>query len=224
MNPFHTPAEMIQFSNLAHWFEGGLLGLIAVVGLMQLFGYLGYRRAQYIWSALILVAGAFLVPYLLLHHGLNNFGRSWNYIIHDPQQRQHFIMGILLMLAGTTELLHALNILRAKVWQLVFPIALAIIGILFIVHNQHGTAEAVHQSVIFHRYLGTALILSGVAKAAEVVWRERYRKIGFIWIALMLVTSGMLIMYREPDGAYNAPPSVHQEKQIIEHSEHIPSR
>lgn len=219
MNPFHTPEEMILFSNMAHWFEGGLLALVVMVGLFQAMGLLKIKTAQLAWSILILIAGSFLVPYILLHHGLDKVGDTWRFIMQDPQQLQHLIMGILLMVAGLAELLNALNILKAKIWKFVFPTILAIIGIMFIIHNQHGTANSIHQSVIFHRYLGTALILTGIAKAAEVIWRESYRWIAYPWLILMLVTSGMLITYREPEGVYQegAIPQMQQNKPNPHH-------
>ncbi len=220
MNPFHTPAEMVEFSNLAHWFIGGLLGIILVIAFLQALNYLKYKTAQQLWSILILIAGGFLVPYMLLHHGLDRVDETWQFLMTDPQQRQHFIIGILLILAGISELFSALNVLKGRIWQFMFPAVLVIIGILFMIHNQHGTAEAIHESVIFHRYLGTTLILSGVAKAAEVVWRDRYKKIVYVWMFFMLITTVMLVTYREPDGAYNADYSETQQHESIQKGHH----
>ncbi len=216
MNQFHTPAEMVLFSNLAHWFEGGLLSIIVIIALLHALGYLKFKTAQLAWSVTILIAGSFLVLYMILHHDLQRIAQTWQFLMNDPQQRQHLIMGVLLTIAGLAELLSTLTVLKNKLWQFVFPLVLVIIGILFMVHNQHGTAEAVHESVIFHRYLGTALILSGVAKALEVVLRNRYRKIGYVWIIFMLITAGMLVTYREPDGAYNVSHSMTQQEGVLE--------
>ena len=206
MNPFHTPEEMILFSNLAHWFEGGLLLVVVAVALLQAFGVLKIKTAQIIWSIFVFMAGSFLVPYMLMHHGLDRIDDTWRFIIGDPQQLQHLIMGVLLMLGGLVELFIALNAFREKIWKYVFPAVLAVIGVMFIIHNQHGTAAAIHQSVVYHRYLGSALILTGALKALESSFREKYGWIVYPWIIAMFVTAIMLITYREPKGAYQVIP------------------
>lgn len=202
MNPFHTPTEMIQFSNMAHWFEGGLLGIIVLIAIFTSLGYIKFKSSQLAGSILVLIAGGFLVPYMLLHHGLGRVGATWQFLMNDPQQRQHLIMGLLLMLAGLAELMNALSVLKSKLWQMAFPTALAVIGVLFMIHDQHGTAEAMHASIIFHRYLGSALILSGILKAVAVIFGERYKKLHYIWIVFLAITSILLVTYREPEGAY----------------------
>lgn len=209
-----------MFSNFAHWFEGGLLGVIVITAILQVAGYLKFRTAQLIWSILILIAGSFLVPYMLLHHGLDRVDETWQFLMTDPQQLQHFLMGILLMVAGLSELLSVLNVLRSKLWQFIFPAALPVIGTLFMIHSRHGTAEAIHESLVFHRYLGTALILSGVAKAVVVIWGDRYKKIAYIWIFFMLITAGLLVTYREPNGAYNVNHSDAQGQESIPKGHH----
>lgn len=202
MNPFHTAQELVIFSNQVHWIEGWLLLAVIILSFLQARNYIQSNIIKYLWPLIILLAGSILVPYLLLHHGLENFGRSWYYIWNDPQQRQHFIMGILLMISGLVELLYAAEKIKERFWKFVWPTVLVVIGVLFMIHTQHGTSNAVHESVIFHRYLGTALILSGVFKALELVWVRLYPVLKYIWMIFLLITSIMLIIYREPVGAY----------------------
>lgn len=202
MNPFHTAQELVIFSNQIHWVEGWLLLAVVILGFLQVRNYIQSNIIKYLWPLIILLAGSILVPYLLLHHGVENFSRAWYYIWNDPQQRQHFIMGLLLMITGSVELLYAAEKIREKVWKFVWPTVLVIIGVLFMIHTQHGTSAAVHESVIFHRYLGTALILSGIFKALELAWARLYPMLKYIWMIFLLITSIMLITYREPAGAY----------------------
>ncbi len=212
MNPFHTPEELQYFTSLAHWLEGGILGIVVIVAFLQIVGLLKIKKAQLIWSLAILIAGAFLVPYMLLHHGLDRIKDSWIYIINDPEQRQHLIMGILLMIAGAAELLFALKPMIAKVWNFIFPVSLIVIGIMFMVHNQHGTSEVVHQLVVYHRYLGSMLILSGLAKAISI-WKENIKIFQYLWILFLLITSIMLISYKEPNISYNTQPDNKEQTQ-----------
>lgn len=77
--PLHTPEELQFLPNLAHWIEGAIIGLVAIIALIQAFGFLNSGLARFLWPGLIFLAGLFLPPYILLHHGLARVGIVWRY-------------------------------------------------------------------------------------------------------------------------------------------------
>ena len=197
-----TAEELQWISNLAHWIEGGMFAIVGVLALLQAFGYAQSRGVQYVWPGLILVAGIFLPVFILLQRGINGIGITWNLVVRDPQQREHFAMAILLLAAGLAEVLLRTKRNRAVIWQFVAPMALAIIGVLFFVHTEYGTPEAISEAARKHTYMGLAILLAGLFKVADVLWRKRFPWLAFPWIAMLMVAALLLITYREPPGAY----------------------
>jgi hypothetical protein len=208
--PFHTAEEMRALSNWAHWAEGAVLAVAACIALAQVAGYLQDRRARSLWPAVIGAAGAFLLVYLLFpHHGLGRAPVQWAFIFGDAQQRQHLVYGALTLAGGGTELLYRSGRLEDWRWQLVWPTAAAIIGVMFAAHTQHGTAEAVQRAALVHQYLGVLLILTGLLRSADVLSGARVRWLGFSWALTLLGAAVALGMYREPEGAYMEPGHPH---------------
>lgn len=202
MAQLQTPEELQWISNLAHWIEGGMFGVVAVMALLQVFGYANSKGAQYVWPALVFIAGLFLPAYILLQRGPDEIGVTWTAVIRDPQQREHFLMALLLLAAGLAEILHRARAPRVKWLGLVAPSAFVAIGFLFFIHTEYGTPEAVAESVLKHRYFGLVIALAGLFKAAEVLWRRRFKWLAFPWIALLFIAAVLLMTYREPPGAY----------------------
>ena len=179
-----------------------MFALVGLLALLQAFGYAQSRGVQYVWPGLILVAGVFLPVFILLQRGIGDIGTTWNLVVRDPQQREHFAMAVLLLAAGLAEVLLRTKKSRAAILKFVAPVALAIIGVLFFVHTEYGTPEAVAEAARKHTYMGLAILLSGLFKGADVLWRKRFAWLAFPWIAMLLVAALLLITYREPPGAY----------------------
>lgn len=196
----HTPEEFRYLSSLGHWIAGYIFLGVAVIALLQALGFL--KKHIYLWPLLVSIAGIIFIPYSMMHHGLNELPLVWKVIELDPQQRQHFIMFNLLFIAGVIELLLSLKKIKGKFWQFIWPGVLLIIGYLFLTHPQHGTAEAQAYAVPFHTTLGVVLVITGVLKAAEVIWSHKYKWITYGWIIVLFIASLMLISYNEPEGAY----------------------
>ena len=97
MGALQTPEELQWVSNLAHWIEGGMFATVAVIAFLQALGYARSHGVQYLWPALVLAAGVFLPAYILLQRGLSGIGITWSLVISDPQQREHFLMALLLV-------------------------------------------------------------------------------------------------------------------------------
>lgn len=201
----HTPEELIFYSNLVHQIEGGLFLVVVIIVFGQALGY--WRKYLYVWPGLVLLAGFFLPLFSYAHH-IGELDLAWRATIYDPPQRQHMGMAILLSIAGTAELV-GLKKQKQFIWRLIFPGLLMIIGVLFITHPQHGTGDAVMRAALIHSYLGAALIAAGLFKAAAVFWTDK--KLAVIWLLPMLLASVLLIIYREPKGAYQIDNFNHQQ-------------
>lgn len=211
MDQLHTPEELRKLSNLGHWVEGVIFGVVGLSALIEVATSIGGGGTRYVWPVFILFAGVFLPFYILLHHGLGKVGLVWRTTTADPQQRQHLIMAVLLFASGAVETLRVFRWVSDPGWAYVWPAALGVIGALFITHAQHGTHSAVVSSVRTHRVLGITILLAGVAKAVHEVMDSGW---GFIWPLLMLCAAAQLLLYREPPGAY----------EIAGHASHGPHR
>lgn len=194
----HTPEELVFYSNVAHWIEGAIFLIVAMVALLQIFGYL--KNKLYLWPSLILIAGLFLPLFAFSHH-LGELELAWQATIYDPQQRQHMFMALLMSIAGFSELMRLKY--RESLWKFVLPVVLSIIGVLFLTHPQHGTSDAVLQAALIHKYLGSVLVLSGVFRALEMLWQNKNKKwLAYPWLIFLTFAAALLISYREPQGAY----------------------
>jgi len=102
MNPLNSPEDLRLLSNIGHWVAGGIFSIIVLFTIAKVQGYLRSKKGQYILPWFLFISSSLaLVAFLPFHHGLNNFEAVWNYLILDPQQRQHFIMLCLFVIAGT---------------------------------------------------------------------------------------------------------------------------
>ncbi len=202
MVSLHNAEELRQLSTYAHWVIGYIFLAVFIFALLESLGVLKSEKSRYIWPAFASLAGIFLVPYLLLHHGLDKVGATLQVFRNDAQQMQHLIMGILILIASGIELLHRANKLPAKAFGLAFPIALVIIGLMFLFHPQHGSHEAMMQSMRYHTWLGSVIILTGLLRGTEVLAGVKQPWLRYAWLVPLLITSMMLITYSEPEGAY----------------------
>lgn len=205
-----TPEQLQFASNLAHWIEGAVFATVALIALLRARGYAIWTGAQFLWPSLIVMAGLFLPAYILLQRGLDQVDVTWSFVVNDPQQREHFLMAGLLVLAGAAEIAAEAKIVQGRVWNLITPGALVAIGLVLFVHTEYGTAEAIAESVLAHRYQGGLVILVGVFKAAEVLWQQRIKWLAYPWIILLFITAVLLISYREPHGAYRTACDTHK--------------
>lgn len=196
----HTPEELQYFSNLAHWVEGALFLLVAGIALLEVLGYLKSKKSLYIYPWVLIIAGLFLPIFMFGHHLGEQLKLAWQVTIYVPQQRQHFIMAILILISGIAELRSRQNPKIIPWLKFVMPTVFVVIGVMFIVHPQHGATADVIRAITIHRYLGTVLILSGLFKGLGAVWNKKV--LAFSWIFFLFLASILLITYREPAGTY----------------------
>lgn len=204
----HSPEEFRYLSSLGHWIAGYIFLGVAIIAFLQASGL--FKSKQYLWPVLVVIAGTVFIPYSILHHGFEKLDLVFKVIQLDPQQRQHIIMFNLLFVAGIVELLLSLKRIQGAFWRFVWPGVIIIVGLMFLFHPQHGTTEAIAYSLPYHRILGTVLLLTGLAKAAEVIWLQRYRLFAFVWVVFLLFSSILLITFNEPEGSYQMGSSIQQ--------------
>ena len=203
-NPFHTPEEMRAISNLAHVIEGAVLGAAACLALLHGSGLFRRDWIRYAWPTLVVVAGVFLMGYLLIpHHGLDTATTQWRYIFADAQQRQHVMISLLILLGGLSELI-AVRGTRGLAWRLGWPVTLAAVGMLLVLHPQHGTSAAMVRATMQHRLIGTALLAAGALAAVSALRPSRV--LGALSPLALVAAAIMLVAYREPVGAFHAHP------------------
>ena len=208
----HTPDELIYLSNLAHWIEGAFFAVVVIIAFVQTTGIYRANWLKFAWPSLILLAGLFLPIFSYSHHW-NEMGLAWKATIMDAQQRQHFYIAIIAIIAGAMELY---SLKAYKLWpKMAFPAAFLIIGLLFITHEQHGTSEAVMRAAAIHQYIGISLILASVFRAAEIWTKGRLKLAAYLWMLFLLIASGLLISYREPEGAYQIEMKPQNNLQIM---------
>ncbi len=187
----HAPDEKRRLSNLGHLVEGLVLTIVGVLALIGSIGVVAWASTA--WPLLILLAGVLLLVLIYPLHPLSDWSAIWR----DPQQRQHTIMATGLVVAGTSELLRASG---DRGWGYVWPVVLLVVGVLFLTHAQHGRGRAVARAVLLHRILGITVICAGLLRAMEVGTGESV--FAFLWPIALLVAAAQLIVYREPEGAF----------------------
>lgn len=205
----HTPEEFRYLSSLGHWIAGYIFLGVAIAALLQALGI--FKSQKYLWPLLVVIAGIIFIPYSIFHHGFEKLGLVLKVYELDPQQRQHITIFILLFVAGVVELLLSLKKLKGNYWHFFWPAVLVVIGLMFLFHPQHGSAEALAYSVPYHRTLGTVLVLSGFLRILEITWPKKYKIFAFGWIAFLFAASILLIVYNEPKGTYEIDSSAEQE-------------
>ncbi|GMR09865.1 MAG: hypothetical protein BMS9Abin28_0685 [Anaerolineae bacterium] len=196
--PPYLAEKMRYWSNLGHWIIGGMLAIVGVLALLEILGVLTGGWV-YAWPGVLALAGLVL-PLGILSHGDEKYGREL--VLADPQHRQHLIMGGIIFLGGVAEIVA----LAAGIGfvRYAWPLALGAVGVIFLIHPQHGTDAAAVKAVRIHRILGGTFILAGLARLIAVVTGAYSGLFGFAWIILVLVAAAQLIFYREPEGAYEA--------------------
>jgi len=119
-------------------------------------------------------------------------------IWRDAQQREHTIIAVAVAIASVAQLLRSAIPVLSYVW----PAAIILTGSLFLFHAQHGTSEAAARALQQHRVLGSTLIAAGLLNLIETVNGARFAAI--LWPIVLIIAAVQLLLYREPEGAYEA--------------------
>lgn len=202
--PGLTAEHLRESSNLAHTVEGVLLLAAAAIAGAQALGKFRGGWREFVWPMLLVSAGVFLLLYLPTHHGIAAIPVVLRYTMTDAQQRQHFLLATLAVVGGVGAYVARRREIRggSTSWHaLLFSSALAAIGLLFLLHPQHGTSEAVVRARTLHVVIGALFIASGTAHALATR-RPASRALSLVWPLILASTALALMLYREPPGAY----------------------
>lgn len=155
---------------------------------------------------------AFLIPAALLLVGAMLFLDPWLFHGGDfgAEGVQHQVQGAVLAGAGVVEWFRARGKLRGRFWGSLLPLTIMAVGVLFVMHTQHGGhGAAAACQLIQHRFLGATLIGAGVVKLlASFGWtRGNWAEAG--WLLLLSLVGVQLLLYSEslPSAAPMASPT-----------------
>ncbi len=196
----HLAAEMRRWSNLGHRVEGGVLAAASVSALLETLDVLSGGWV-YVWPGLLVAAGLFL-PLVIFGHGHETYehmgGRAA--MLQDPQQRQHLVMAAILLLAGSAEIVALAG--GSPILHYIWPLGLAVVGVMFVIHTQRGTDEATLKAVRIHRILGSTIILAALARGIQHSLGATRGLWAYAWSVILLIVAFQLLIYREPEGTY----------------------
>lgn len=187
-NP-HSPEQERAYSNVGHGIEGAI---ITTVGLTLARAALTGDDAHDQHASRFLVAagallGAGLVAGSFHHGGPIRFFRA------DHQQRQHLEMSAWILGAGLARP-------QGRLGAVVSDALVARVGQMFLTHEQHGTSQAAADAKAKHERLGgTIVAAAAVQTLGDLSKRRALRSVG---AALMIAAGLQLLLYREPQGAY----------------------
>ena len=173
-------------AEMVHWlFAVGILliGLCllseAVVG-REVWGQRPWRR--YLWPGLAFGLGVLLWPVMALYT---------NSAIH---MYAHGSWAEVLMLAGGAELGLAHGRLHSRWWRLTWPLAFAVTGAAFLIHEQNTWYFA--RSAFLHHLLGWTFLLGALVPLA-LVWRPRSAVLRASFALTIIAVSVMLFTDRD---------------------------
>jgi hypothetical protein len=177
---------MQPHAEMVHWlFAAGILlvGLCllceAIVG-QEVWRMRRWRA--YLWPGLAFGLGVALWPVMTFFT---------NSAIH---MYAHGSWAEVTMLAGGAELGLVHGRLRSRLWRLTWPLAFAVTGIAFIVHEQNPWFFA--RSAFLHHLLGWTFLVAAVVPLA-LVWRPQSIALRSSFAAVMVAISVMLFCDRD---------------------------
>lgn len=177
---------MLPHAELVHWFfAAGILfvGLCllceAIVG-QEVWRMRPWRT--YLWPGIAFGLGVLLWPVMAFFT---------NSSIH---MYAHGSWAEVLMLAGGAELGLVRGRLRSPLWRLTWPLAFAVTGIAFIVHEQNPWLFA--RSAFLHHLLGWTFLLGALIPLA-LVWRPRSAALQSCFALTIVAVSVMLFADRD---------------------------
>ena len=196
----HPPEAVRWESTTAHRILGVLLFVAAIVALLASFGVIEVGTSLSIWPGLAILAGALLtLGVFFFHHGIAHLALAAKVNVYDPEQRTHVAWALLTAAVGVAEILRAASIIPDVAGAAVLPVVLVLLGLLFVFHSAHGTPEAIQILNRYHRILGTAFVVTGGLKGAQLAFPAFP---DYPWAAGLFVVGLLLVTYREPKGAH----------------------
>lgn len=173
-----------------HKLAGALILVSAALLLAKEAALLPQRAAGFILPAAVIGMGLFLVLDPIVFHG-GDFG---------AEGRQHQVQGAIAIGVGLVEVLRALGKLQDRVSGVLLPAAIVLVGLLFVLHSQHGGGD-MRSQLVQHRILGSTLMLAGLVLGADRLRLARGNWASVGWLLLLLVVSIEFFLYVEGGAA-----------------------
>lgn len=181
-----------------HKLAGAIVLVATALLLAREAGLLPQRAAGFVLPAGIVGMGLFLVLDPIVFHG-GEFG---------AEGRQHQLQGGVAIAVGLVETVRALGRLQDRVSAALLPLAIIVVGLLFVLHSQHGGGDMAFQ-LVQHRILGATLILAGLVLGANRLKAARGNWASVGWLLILLVVCIELFFYAEGGGGRAAAHSGH---------------
>ena len=114
-----------------------------------------------------------------------------------------------MLAAGIAEGLLLAHIVTHPAWRAALPLALATIGVVFVLHAQHGSGAEAMLMMVQHRAFALTLLVSAAAKALAEMPLPRLQILQTAWLVPLVVFGLLLLTYSEPTTVGGAAASGH---------------
>jgi len=171
---------------VVHQIAGAALVAFALLLLARALGWIRGGWPVYVLPVSLLLLGLFLVLDPIVFHG-GTFG---------AEGTQHQIQGAVLIVVAAVELGRVKKRLSHRAWGALLPIAVGAVGVMFMLHSQHGGGDMLLQ-ITQHRMLGATLILIALVLAIDNLGLARGNWAAVGWPLLVLAVSLQLFLYVE---------------------------
>jgi uncharacterized membrane protein YuzA (DUF378 family) len=190
-------------SEFNHQFAGLLLVLAGVLVLTHAAFAKASRVVRYGWPFCFFVAGIFLL--LFSDTEIWPFGPQslWYAVTHNPEDLQHKLFALILLMLGLVELQRVLGKLKASWSAWVFPLV-GLAGAMMLLFHTHsaGMHGPNHMAVMKHiqaehrwyAAVGVGIVTAKGISDAPNKWNKVFAK---IWPLLLMVLGVSLMLYTE---------------------------
>jgi hypothetical protein len=140
-------------------------------------------------------AGLMLAGFLF-YGNYTNVPKAWYWINSDIQQQQHLLVAALLV-GGS--LLALIGLRFRQLWlQAGLPIAVMAVGLVFLIHPQHGTGPEAARVLLIHRIFGISLMVGGFTQTLALFMPTAREKLLIVTAVGLFVAGVAFIVYEEP--------------------------
>jgi hypothetical protein len=200
----HTTAEWVQYSALGHRIIGGFIALVFITSILERFKFRSSTVfSKYISPIVLIVLGLGLSIVDAIYHAIYNPSAVWYLLTHISQFGQHFWIGVLLLVAGIAEWIRTHR--NKQVLSFVVPVVIFLVGTIFFFHQQLGVVPSVRESMNWHMFFGAMLVIGATFRVLDILFFEEKKAFFIFWIVAVLIGSGMMATYHEPEGSYQLP-------------------
>jgi hypothetical protein len=190
-------------SEFNHRFAGLLLVLAGMLVLAHVSFAKASRVARYTWPFCFFAAGLFLLVFSDTEIWPFGPQSPWYAVTHNPEDLQHKLFALILLLLGFVELQRVLGKLKAPWSAWVFPLV-GLAGSVMLLFHTHsaGMHGPNHMAVMKHiqaehrwyAAVGVGIVTAKVISDARNRWKEVFAK---IWPLLLMVLGVSLMLYTE---------------------------